>query len=84
MRNTATALIVSISLSGCATRSKDVKPTCFPSSIHQSYDCDQVGAELTQVTHRVNEVAGQQDKTTTRDAWATGVGVVLFCPFFLC
>jgi len=36
--------------------------------------------ELTCVTHRVNEVAGQQDKTATRDVWATG-GVFYFGSF---
>lgn len=34
------------------------------------------------VTHKVNEIAGIQDKKASGDAWATGVGVILWPSFF--
>ncbi|MFP4097955.1 MAG: hypothetical protein ACLFU1_04125 [Alphaproteobacteria bacterium] len=53
--------------------------------IYHDYSCNQIAAELSRVSRRVNEIAGVQDSQATKDAVALGVGLVIFWPalFFL-
>jgi len=79
----AAALIAT--LSGCAS-SPDKMSAAYVSPIqYQDYDCKQVGAELTRVSRRAQELYGQLDKTASNDAAQMAVGMVLFWPalFFL-
>jgi hypothetical protein len=41
--------------------------------------------ELQRISRKVAEITGQQNKTATKDAWAMGIGLVIFWPalFFL-
>lgn len=72
-------------LSGCADHSDKIQASYVSPMQYQDYSCHQIRSEVARVSHKVNEIAGVQDKTATNDAWATGVGVVLFWPalFFI-
>lgn len=78
-------VLLAATLSGCAS-SPDKMAAAYVSPIqYQDYDCKQVGAELTRVSRRAQELYGQLDKTASNDAAQMAVGMVLFWPalFFL-
>ena len=79
----ATALVTF--LYGCASSSENVSATYVSPIEYSGYSCPQIRAELSRVSRNVMHVSGQQDKAATRDAWAMGVGLVLFWPalFFI-
>lgn len=72
-------------LSACAQSADSIQPTYVSPMEYRDFSCDQVSGELRRVTRRMNEVAGIQDETASEDAWATGIGIVLFWPalFFI-
>lgn len=72
-------------LSACATKADHVSAAYISPLQYGGYDCDQVRAEMIRVSAHVQEVAGVQNRQAKQDAWATGVGVVIFWPalFFL-
>ena len=79
------SVLLATALSGCAS-SPDKMASAYVSPIqYQDYDCKQVGAELTRVSRRAQELYGQLDKTASNDAAQMAVGMVLFWPalFFL-
>ncbi len=84
-KKTMAVLSVALALAGCADHADKVKATYVSPLQYQDYSCRQIRAEVGRVSHKANELAGVQDKTATGDAWATGVGVVLFWPslFFI-
>ena len=53
--------------------------------MYQHLTCEQISADLQRVSVRVSEVTGQQQRAANSDAWAMGVGLVIFWPalFFL-
>ena len=85
MRNILLGAIAIASLVGCAS-SPDKMTAAYVSPIqYQDYDCKQIGAELTRVSRRAQELYGQLDKTASNDGAQMAVGLVLFWPalFFL-
>lgn len=81
----ATALAVTIALTGCATSSGKVAATYASPLAYQSYDCAQITSESSRLQGRMTELGGQVDKAADNDKVLTGVAVVLFWPaiFFL-
>ena len=81
--------VVAITLSGlvigCASDPSDIEAQYVSPMQYNSYNCNQVEAELQRVSGRVREVTGVQKDEAQEDAIATGVGLVLFWPalFFL-
>jgi len=77
--------VVGVGLPGCATRPEDVSATYVSPLQYQNYNCNQIGLEIGRVSRRVAEVSGTQDSTATGDAWALGIGAILFWPalFFM-
>lgn len=75
--------LVLIVLAGCATSAANIQPSYVSPLQYQNLTCDQIGAEASRVSQRASQVAGVQDKNASNDAWATGVGVVLFLPALL-
>ena len=65
---------------GCASSSNEIGAQYISPLQFQSYSCQQIGAEAERVSHRAAQVAGVQDEKATSDAWATGVGLVVFWP----
>ena len=83
----AVAVMVSVSLavSGCA-KSPDNRSGAYTSPLqYQGHSCDQLQQELSRISARAAEVAGQQSSQATKDAVALGVGLILFWPalFFM-
>ena len=74
-----------VMLTGCADHSDKIQATYVSPLQYQEYSCHQIRTEVTRLSHKVNEVAGIQDKTASNDSAAMGVGLILFWPalFFI-
>lgn len=72
-------------LASCASSPEDVEAQYVSPMAYNDFDCDQISNEMRRINSEVAQVAGDQEDAATRDAVATGVGVVLFWPalFFL-
>ena len=72
-------------LSACAKSPDKISAAYISPLQYQNYNCDQIRSEYERISFRVMEVSGKQKDASTRDAVATGVGIVLFWPalFFL-
>lgn len=79
------AVACGVLLSACATKADHVSASYVSPLQYSNFDCDQVRMEMIRVSARVHEVAGVQNKQAKEDAWATGIGIVVFWPalFFL-
>jgi hypothetical protein len=74
----ATAIV--LSLSGCATASKDITAQYISPMQYSQYDCPQLVAELGRIQGRVNQLGGRLDEAASNDKTITGVGAILFWP----
>jgi hypothetical protein len=74
-----------LSVSGCATASRDIASTSVSPLQYQSLDCEQLAAESSRINGRAAQLAGRLDEAASNDKALTGVGIVLFWPalFFL-
>ena len=79
------ASCVALSMAACATAPDKISAAYVSPLQYQGYDCNQIRVELVRIGQRVDEVTGQQRREASNDAWAMGVGLVLFWPalFFL-
>ena len=77
--------IAGLLLASCSTKSEKISAQYVSPLSYQGYNCNQIRMELQRVSRRVNEVAGVQDSSATKDSVALGVGLVLFWPalFFM-
>ena len=84
IRAVSTLLIMTF-LTACATPPDKISASYVSPVQYQGYTCDQIDQELTRVTNAVSEVTGQQKKEASKDAFAMGVGLIIFWPalFFL-
>lgn len=84
-KRTTVVFSVAIALAGCATASKDIASTYVSPMQYQSYDCDQLGAELGRIQGKITQTGGRLDQASSNDAGITTAGVILFWPalFFL-
>lgn len=82
---TVAALCAGLIVSACATHPNNVQATYVSPMTYSAYNCDQLREELMRVGSRVDQVTGQQRSRANNDAWAFGVGMVLFWPalFFM-
>jgi hypothetical protein len=67
-------------LSGCATRSKNIDPMYVNSGKYARYNCAQLAEEQDKVISKVNAMSKKQDAEATKDAVALTVGLVIFWP----
>jgi hypothetical protein len=74
------ALALSMMSAGCATASKDIASAYVSPMQYQSYDCDQISAEVQRVHGRVTQLGGRLDEAANNDKAIMGVGLVLFWP----
>ncbi len=72
------SLAVSVSFTGCAASAKNVSPSYVSPIPYQRYNCDQIEQELTRCSRTVQQVEEQQSRAANKDAWAMGVGMVVF------
>ena len=84
-RKTFVFLLALVFLSACASKSKNIDSTYVSPLAYQSYNCEQIGREMSRVGLNLSEVSGTQDSTATKDTVAMTVGLVVFWPslFFL-
>lgn len=84
-KKASTLFLVVAFVSGCAPSSKNIEAAYVSPLQYQSYDCNQIGIEMSRVGRKVSEVSGQQDNVAGKDAAMMGVGLVVFWPalFFL-
>lgn len=70
---------------GCATGANDISGTYVSPLIYQNYSCEQLQQEMIRVNNKIMDLTGQQDKKASGDAWAFGIGMLLFWPalFFM-
>ena len=81
----AGALCAALVLSACASSPDNISAQYVSPMQYQSYTCAQIEEELRGISSRVATLTGQQRRRANQDAWATGVGIVIFWPalFFL-
>lgn len=72
------SLAVMVSFTGCAASAKNVSPSYVSPIQYQRYNCDQIEQELTRCSRTVQQVEEQQGRAANKDAWAMGVGMVVF------
>jgi len=85
MKKISAAVICAFVLTACASHPDKIASSYVSPIQYQSYDCQQIAAEMTRVSRRVSELYGHLDKTADNDAAQMGVGLILFWPtlFFL-
>ncbi len=85
MKSVVLAVFLSSVLAGCADHAKDIQPQYVSPLEYSNYSCEQIVQEMSAVSRKASEVAGQVDKTADNDAAQMGIGLVLFWPtlFFL-
>jgi len=69
---------VIVLFTGCAASAKNRNLSYVSPIQYQHSDCDQIRQELTGCSRIKQELAGQQGRVANKDAWDTGVGVVVF------
>lgn len=81
----APALCAALALSACASNPDKISAAYVSPLAYQGYNCNQIGTEIIRISNRVSEVTGQQRSAANKDAWAMGIGLVVFWPalFFL-
>ena len=79
------ATCAALSVAACAASPDKISASYVSPLQYQAYDCNQIRLELVRIGQRVDQVTGQQRREANNDAWAMGVGLVLFWPalFFL-
>jgi hypothetical protein len=80
MKSTAAICAVALAVQGCATASKDLTPTYISPLQYQSYDCEQIAAEVARIQARVVQLGGRLDQAANNDAGIMAVGLLLFWP----
>lgn len=73
-------LLISFSLSACASPAKNISAAYVSPLQYQHYSCSQVGQELGRIDRKIIEISGQQDRAAAKDAIGLTVGMVLFWP----
>jgi len=71
---------LSLGLAGCASSASNIEAAYVSPMNYESYSCAQLEQEAERISQRAIEVTGRQNERATRDAVATGVGIVLFWP----
>jgi hypothetical protein len=81
----ATCMVSQLGLVACTSKSDNISAAYVSPLQYQGYSCNQIRAEMSRISRRVNEVAGVQDSQASKDSVALGVGMVLFWPalFFM-
>lgn len=71
---------IALAISGCATASKDIATASVSPMQYQSYDCDQLSAEATRLTGRVQQLGGRLDEAANNDKAIMAATLLLFWP----
>ena len=71
-----------ITITGCATSSKDITETYVSPLQYNSYDCDQLAAEEQRLRVRASQLGARLDTAAQNDKIIAGASVLLFYPIF--
>jgi len=63
-----------------ASSAKDVPTQYVSPLIYDNCDCQQIGVELSRLTGKVNESAGQVEERASDDSGTMALGLILFWP----
>jgi hypothetical protein len=79
------AALAAVAVSGCAKGSSSISSTYVSPIMYQNFTCEQISAEGLRLSAVASNLAGVQDQKAKNDAFAMGVGLVLFWPalFFI-
>lgn len=82
---TATALVGSLCLIGCAKHTNEITPQYVSPMQYNSYTCKQMEKEMQMISRHVQEVGSAVEDTAESDDTEMGVGLILLWPtlFFL-
>ena len=80
VRATLAVTALAMALGGCATASSGIASAYVSPLQFQSYDCQQISAEMQRVSGRANQLGGRLDQAASNDKALMGVGVLLFWP----
>mgnify|MGYP001035784640 CR=1 FL=1 len=69
----AAALSVAITVTGCATASKDIAATSVSPIQYQAYSCEQIAGESQRIATRVSQLSGRLDQAASNDKAIAGV-----------
>lgn len=75
-------LIAALTLAGCTTSPKDIKPAYVPAAQYQDYDCKQIETEMATLYARGDQVRGKISSNAAVDAAAVGVGLIFWPALF--
>ena len=78
-------VLISGLMVGCASKSSDIQSSYVSPMKFNSYSCSQLEQEYARLLTKSSSINAQQDSIATKDAVATGVGLVVFWPalFFI-
>lgn len=75
---TAAFFIIAVTLSGCAASSGNNRTTYISPAQFQTYNCDELLAEIERIQTRVSQLTGKpDDKTPAKDKWILGADLSL-------
>jgi hypothetical protein len=80
MKPIAGALVLVMTLAGCATRPVDVAPQHVSAMRYDDRTCKQLLREKDEVDSSLASASGKLDSKATQDAVVAGVGAVVFWP----
>jgi hypothetical protein len=79
------ALAAALTTGACASSPDSVQAQYISPAQYASYGCNDIEQDLRDISLRVHTLTAGQRRRANQDAWATGVGLVVFWPalFFL-
>ena len=85
MKKFVITLGLSFALVGCASDAAKIQATYVSPMKYNSFSCSQLEQEYARLLSKSSSINAQQDSIASKDAVATGVGLVLFWPalFFI-
>ncbi len=78
-RRSTPVLLLCLLMAACSTSSKDIAPSYVSPLQYQSYDCDQLSAEIQRIHGRASQLGGRLDEAAGNDK-ALIAGSLLFWP----
>ena len=73
-------VVLALMLISCTPGASSVTPTYISPLEYAHYDCDQIIAEMSRISRRSQEIAGQVDKEADNKNKTIGVAAVIFWP----
>ncbi len=78
-RRSTPVLLLCLLMAACSTASRDIAPSYVSPLQYQSYDCDQLAAEIQRIHGRASQLGGRLDEAAGNDK-ALIAGSLLFWP----